>query len=193
MLQHRKRQVCKVAFYEEKKIHLALFQFLSHLLLLFPFTVDNILATRYTLATCGNNHLVKVWSFVVVHPVKQWHPPHSPASGRQSLVPTPELGSPVSPNSLGPRRENSFRIRDNSSPSCLGGSGSFRQRESNENLRRRGSSVRRRHRQCQVSLKLTLEGHGSDLTSVRFNASATRLASSSLDKTVRLWEVRLLR
>ncbi|XP_052123852.1 uncharacterized WD repeat-containing protein alr3466-like [Frankliniella occidentalis] len=139
---------------------------------------DNVLATRYTLATCGNNHLVKVWSFVVMHPTKQWNPPHSPASGsgRQSLVPTPELGSPVSPNSLGPRRENSFRIRDS-------------KRESNESLRRRGSSVRRRHKQCQVSLKLTLEGHGSDVTCVRFNASATRLASSSLDKTVRLWEI----
>lgn len=138
---------------------------------------DNVLATRYTLATCGNNHLVKVWSFVVVHPSKQWNPPHSPASGsgRQSLVPTPELGSPVSPNSLGPRRENSFRLRD--------------KRESNESLRRRGSSIRRRHKQCQVSLKLTLEGHGSDVTCVRFNASATRLASSSLDKTVRLWEI----
>lgn len=139
---------------------------------------DNVLATRYTLATCGNNPVVKVWSFVIVHPSNKWNPPHSPASGsgRQSLVPTPELGSPVSPNSLGPRRENSFRIRDGKRESC-------------ESLRRRGSSIRRKHKQCQVSLKLTLEGHGSDVTCVRFNASATRLASSSLDKTVRLWEI----
>ena len=40
-----------------------------------------------------------------------------------------------------------------------------------------------------LKLKATLEEHSSLITDVRFSPSASRLATSSFDKTVRVWDV----
>ena len=46
---------------------------------------------------------------------------------------------------------------------------------------------------CELSVFQALEGHTSALMCVRFSPGGNYLASSSLDKTVRIWEVSFLR
>ena len=45
---------------------------------------------------------------------------------------------------------------------------------------------------CELSVFQTLEGHTSALMCVRFSPGGNYLASSSLDRTVRIWEVGFL-
>ena len=142
---------------------------------------------RYTLATCGNNLVVKVWTITVTLPGKPLRlepvPPPTPTSpcrfGLKKNSLSPRLSAPASPVD----GESPPPLSPPASPnSLLGPQHSFRRRE---------SSIKRRRRQCRISERLTLGGHGSTVTSVRFSASGARLASSGMDKTVRLWEVRL--
>ncbi|XP_067004691.2 WD repeat, SAM and U-box domain-containing protein 1 isoform X2 [Anabrus simplex] len=42
---------------------------------------------------------------------------------------------------------------------------------------------------CQITLHLVLDGHTSAVTCVRFSPAGTHVVSSSLDKTIRIWEV----
>jgi WD40 repeat protein len=46
---------------------------------------------------------------------------------------------------------------------------------------------------CELSVYLILEGHTSAMMCVRFSPGGSYLASSSLDKTVRIWEVSSLK